>query len=66
MELCEECIDLDGRSSGVAGNAGMTLVGVGQCEGRVALEHYRCHTCGALMVRQLCGETEEQVWMALA
>lgn len=66
MELCEECRNLDGRSSSFVGNDEMTLVGVGQCEGRVALEHYRCRRCGALMVRQLCGESSEQVWMALA
>lgn len=66
MELCDGCIQLEGRSSGLAGNDEMTLVGIGQCEGRVALEHYRCRRCGALMVRQLCGESIERIWMVLA
>jgi hypothetical protein len=66
VELCEGCIELEGRSSSQPSNDDMTLVGIGQCEGRVALEHYRCRRCGVLMARQLWGESTEQIWMALA
>jgi len=44
----------------------MTLVGVGQCEGVVVIEHYRCEKCQTVMVRQLCGCSAEQVWTAIS
>jgi hypothetical protein len=66
MDLCDECAKLQGCSADRVREEGMTLVGVGQCEGVVAIEHYRCEKCQTVMVRQLCGCSTEQVWTAIS
>ncbi len=62
MELCDECARLQGRSAQQAGASGMTLVGVGECEGVVAIEHYRCSRCSTVMHRQFTGGAQERIW----
>ena len=64
MKLCDECTKLQGRSAELFRKEGMTLVGIGECGGRVAIEHYRCDECGTVMVRQLAGQLTERVWTA--
>jgi uncharacterized Zn finger protein len=65
MDLCDECAKLQGCSAECLREKGMTLVGVGQCGGTTAIEHYRCEECGTVMVRQLAGDASEQVWRAI-
>ncbi|MGF6902704.1 hypothetical protein P3T22_003983 [Paraburkholderia sp. GAS348] len=43
----------------------MTLVGIGECEGVLAIEHYRCGRCGVIMHRQFVGSAPERVWTAI-
>jgi hypothetical protein len=43
----------------------MALVGIGECEGVVAIEHYRCSRCGAVMRRQFVGSAPERIWTAI-
>jgi hypothetical protein len=66
MELCDECSTLQGCSADRIREEGLTLIGVGECEGVVAIEHYRCEKCRALLVRQLCGCSAEKVWTAFS
>jgi hypothetical protein len=66
MDNCTICANLRGCSADVAHQDGMTLIGIGACEGVTAIEHYRCEHCGTVMVRQLCGCSSEQIWFALA
>jgi len=64
MDLCDECAKLQGCSADLASKKGMTLVGIGEFDGRVVIEHYRCEECGTVMVRQLAGRANERVWSA--
>ena len=66
MELCTGCASLHGRPADSSRTDAMKLVGIGECEGIVAIEHYRCEQCGTIMVRQLCGCASDQVWTALS
>ncbi|AJW99824.1 hypothetical protein QHI69_00065 [Burkholderia gladioli pv. gladioli] len=65
MELCDECAKLQGRSADQAGANGMRLVGVGECEGVVAIELYQCSRCSTLMHRQFTGGMQERIWKAI-
>jgi hypothetical protein len=66
MEPCDKCAKLEGAPADFVREAGMTLGGVGQCSGVVAIEHYRCDDCGTLMIRQLAGDPTDQIWTAIA
>ncbi|WP_239482821.1 hypothetical protein [Paraburkholderia sp. C35] len=66
LDNCTVCTSLQGRPADVVRRDGLTLIGVGECEGVTAIEHYRCEHCGTIMMRQLCGCSSEQVWTALA
>ncbi|EUC20494.1 hypothetical protein SAMN05446935_9312 [Burkholderia sp. YR290] len=66
MDDCTVCASLEGRPADIARAEGMKLIGIGQCEGVTAIEHYRCEHCGAVMARQLCGCSSEKVWTVLA
>ncbi len=65
MELCDECDKLQGCSADQSSASGMRLVGIGECEGIVAIEHYRCSRCSALMHRQFVGSAPERIWSAI-
>jgi hypothetical protein len=66
MDDCTVCATLPGRpAADAAGVTGLKLIGIGECEGVTAIEHYLCERCGTVMVRQLCGCSSEQVWTAL-
>jgi hypothetical protein len=65
MEICDECEKLQGCSADQSRGSGMTLVGIGECEGVVAIEHYRCGRCGAVMHRQFVGSAPERIWRTI-
>lgn len=65
MELCNECDKLQGRPANQSRSDDLTLVGIGECEGVLAIEHYRCGRCGVVMHRQFTGKTLERVWTPL-
>lgn len=65
MELCDECAMLQGRSADQSGASGMALVGIGECDGVVAIEHYRCSRCSTVMHRQFTGDVHERIWRAI-
>jgi hypothetical protein len=66
MDDCTICASLHGRPAADAiSKDGLKLIGIGECEGVTAIEHYLCERCGTVMVRQLYGCSSEQVWTAL-
>lgn len=65
MKICEKCSQIEGCSVDVQRQSGLTLIGVADCNGQLALEHYRCNECKAVMARQFAGEAEERVWSVL-
>jgi hypothetical protein len=65
MEFCDECAKLQGCSADQSLVGDMTLIGVGECEGVVAIEHYLCTRCGAVMHRQFVGAARERIWTAI-
>ena len=66
MEECTVCAELPGRPAAFLRIEGLRLIGIGQCEGALAIEHYRCEQCGTVLVRQVCGCASEQVWTSRA
>jgi hypothetical protein len=64
MELCEECVNIDGRPVNVQRRE-VTLIGVAECNGILALEHYRCDKCRAIIARRFTGASDERVWRVL-
>lgn len=65
MEVCNGCADIDGRPVNVERQEGITLIGVAQCNGALALEHYRCDRCRAIIARRFMGESDERVWSVI-
>ncbi|WP_345812813.1 hypothetical protein AAGS40_01815 [Paraburkholderia sp. PREW-6R] len=62
MEICDECSRIEGRPVDVQRQAGLTLIGVAECNGQLALEHYRCNHCRAVIARRFTGDSDERVW----
>lgn len=65
MELCNDCESLNGHSAAQSCLSGMTLIGIGEREGTLVIEHYHCRRCGTIMQRQFAGDPVEQVWTAI-
>lgn len=65
MEVCEECAKIDGRPFDVDRQVDLTLIGVADCSGALALEHYRCKRCKAVIARRFMGDPEERVWSVI-
>ncbi|KAG8152538.1 hypothetical protein BFF94_017285 [Burkholderia catarinensis] len=65
MELCSACVSLQGHPADRSNDSGMTLIGIGACDGTVAIEHYRCQRCGVVMHRQFVGSPAERIWTVL-
>lgn len=65
MEVCEECAKIDGRPVDVDRQADLTLIGVADCNGSIALEHYRCNKCRAVIARRFAGDADERVWSVI-
>lgn len=65
MKVCEECSQIEGRPVDVEQSAGLRLIGVAECNGKLALEHYRCVQCNAVIARRFAGESDERVWSLL-
>ncbi|AJZ59975.1 hypothetical protein [Paraburkholderia fungorum] len=65
MEICDGCANIDGRPVGVEGHEGITLIGVAECNGALALEHYRCDKCRAIIARRFVGQCDERVWSVI-
>ncbi|CAE6873407.1 hypothetical protein R69746_08601 [Paraburkholderia aspalathi] len=65
MEACNGCADIDGRPVDVERLEGITLIGVAECNGTLALEHYRCDRCRAIIARRFTGESDERVWSVI-
>lgn len=65
MQVCDECFQIEGRPVHVQGNAGLTLIGIAECNGQLALEHYRCNQCHAVMARRFKGDADECIWSVL-
>lgn len=62
MKICDECSQIEGCPVDVQRPSGVTLIGVADCNGQLALEHYRCNECHAVMARQFAGDADERVW----
>ncbi|MGF6648988.1 hypothetical protein P3T24_007275 [Paraburkholderia sp. GAS33] len=65
MEVCERCADIDGCPVDTQRQDGVTLIGVAECNGTLALEHYRCDECQAVIARRFMGATEERIWSVI-
>lgn len=65
MEACDFCTAIDGTPVDVKPRADITLIGVAECNGTLALEHYRCNGCRAILSRRFAGESDERVWTVL-
>jgi hypothetical protein len=50
MEVCDGCADIDGRPVDVQRQE-VTLIGVAERNGTLALEHYRCDYCQTIYGR---------------
>lgn len=65
MEVCDGCSDIDGRPVHVQRQDDLTLIGVAECNGTLALEHYRCTRCQAVIARQFTGDADERIWSVI-
>jgi len=65
MEVCDGCSDIDGRPVDVFRQEGLTLIGVAECNGTLALEHYRCDKCRAVISRRFIGSSDERIWSVI-
>ena len=65
MLACDKCSAVAGCACDAVPREGLTLIGIGQCNGVLALEHYRCNDCGAVLGRQFAGDDCERVWSLL-
>lgn len=65
MEVCDVCADFDGMPVDVQRKEGVTLIGVAECNGTLALEHYRCDQCKAIIARRFAGDCNERVWSVI-
>jgi hypothetical protein len=65
MEVCSGCSDIDGLPVDVLTREGLTLIGVAECNGLLALEHYRCDKCRAVISRRFMGDSNERVWSVI-
>lgn len=65
MEVCDACHDIDGAPVHVQRRTDITLIGVAECNGTLALEHYRCDKCKAVISRQFTGESDERIWCVI-
>jgi hypothetical protein len=62
VDICDECSQIEGLSVDVERQAGLTLIGVAECNGQLALEHYRCDACHAIIARRFTGDSDDRVW----
>lgn len=65
MEVCDRCADIDGRPVDTQRQEDVTLIGVAECNGALALEHYRCDNCQAVIARRFMGEADERIWSVI-
>lgn len=65
MEVCDGCSYINGRPVDVQRQEDLTLIGVAECNGTLALEHYRCEKCHAVIARQFLGESSERIWSVI-
>ena len=65
MDVCNGCADIDGRPVDVQRQEDLTLIGVAECNGALALEHYRCDKCRAVIARRFIGDLEERIWTVI-
>ena len=65
MGVCDECADIDGRPVDVQRKDDLTLIGVAECNGTLALEHYRCEKCRAVIARRFTGDADERIWSVI-
>jgi hypothetical protein len=62
MSTCDSCLPLHGRPAYEQGRHDLALIGIGDCNGERALEHYRCAHCGSALERRLMGAEAERIW----
>jgi hypothetical protein len=65
MKVCDACAEIDGRPVDVQRQEGITLIGVAECNGTLALEHYRCDKCRAVIAKRFTGDSDERVWSVI-
>lgn len=65
MEVCDRCADIDGRPANTQPQADISLIGVAECNGMLALEHYRCDKCRAVIARRFIGDSNERIWSVI-
>lgn len=65
MLVCDKCTSVAGCACDANRLDGLTLIGVGECNGSLALEHYRCDDCGTVLGRQFTGDECERIWSVL-
>ncbi|TCF96546.1 hypothetical protein BZM26_37045 [Paraburkholderia strydomiana] len=65
MEVCDICANIDGRPVDVQRQDSLTLIGIAECNGTLALEHYRCTKCHAVIARRFTGDSTERIWSVI-
>jgi len=65
LEVCDICANIDGRPVDVQRQDSLTLIGIAECNGTLALEHYRCTKCHAVIARRFTGDSNERIWSVI-
>jgi len=65
MNVCDGCAHIHGQNVSVQGTTSLKLIGVAECNGILALEHYRCDKCHAIVTRRFLGDCEDRIWRVI-